>query len=250
MSMRIVNPKNGESITSQFQSHEAASVALKKRIADGEFVDNTFANSIGGFSGDASKRSAAQLFWLHKLANQGAKRPEGKAVAKVNLTPIKTMLLHAKEAGLKYPSIAVTVGDREVKLSLAGEKSANPNCVYLASFGRGGPYYGKITAEGNVFAGRDFTDELGEALHSMALDPLGFALDQGNLTGNCCFCRKQLTTDKSTALGYGPTCAKRFGLAHTKAAADEKKPSITAQVNMDLGDQPVRRITRRKVVTP
>jgi len=31
-------------------------------------------------------------------------------------------------------------------------------------------------------------------------------------TGNCCFCRRELTDKRSTEVGYGPICADHFSL--------------------------------------
>tara|TARA_R110000803_G_scaffold107958_4_gene176150 strand:- start:4253 stop:5266 length:1014 start_codon:yes stop_codon:yes gene_type:complete len=44
-------------------------------------------------------------------------------------------------------------------------------------------------------------------------DPIGVMTAMGKKTGNCCFCGRDLTDNRSTAHGYGPVCAKRYSLA-------------------------------------
>jgi hypothetical protein len=56
-------------------------------------------------------------------------------------------------------------------------------------------------------------------LTKLAKDPVGFAGSYGAATGRCCFCNKPLKTEESTAVGYGPVCADRFGLPWGKGAA-------------------------------
>lgn len=254
--MKMTNPKNGEQFDSPHDNHSSAHAAILARINSGECADNKFATDIAKattpMKGEC-QGSAPQLYWLHKLASQGAKREAPKSVANVNLTPLKVMLTTAKESGLKYPSLNLTTASgREVRLTLAKNDSKNPGAVYVQSGSRGGLYYGKVTAEGDLFAGRDFIDEVGEMLVGMSNDPLGFAAKQGHLTGSCCFCRKKLTDGKSTTLGYGKSCAYKFGLAYSAKAARAKKADsgLRGQVEKDLFGEPprtVRRITRRRI---
>ena len=49
-------------------------------------------------------------------------------------------------------------------------------------------------------------------LKAFAADPETVAAQYGSLTGNCCFCGRKLTDDRSTNVGYGPVCADKFGL--------------------------------------
>jgi len=43
-------------------------------------------------------------------------------------------------------------------------------------------------------------------------NPEEIAKEYGRLTGNCCFCHKELSTDNSLEVGYGPICADNFNL--------------------------------------
>lgn len=51
-----------------------------------------------------------------------------------------------------------------------------------------------------------------ELLALMSADPAGAAAAYGRATGECCFCRLQLTDERSILTGYGKRCAEKFGL--------------------------------------
>jgi hypothetical protein len=64
-------------------------------------------------------------------------------------------------------------------------------------------------ASGRVEGG---SDELGAALKELYKDPVAFCDAQGKKYRCCCFCGMGISTDESLQAGYGPVCAKRFGL--------------------------------------
>ena len=81
----------------------------------------------------------------------------------------------------------------------------------------GGPfgsnrYYGAIDRTGSMKPGRDLTAEVTRELAELSANPEAKAAAFGKLTGCCCFCNTALTDDRSTSVGYGPVCAKNFGL--------------------------------------
>ena len=55
-------------------------------------------------------------------------------------------------------------------------------------------------------------------LAQLATQPAQLAAKHGKLTGHCCFCNSELSDEKSTNVGYGPVCAKRWGLPHGSKA--------------------------------
>jgi hypothetical protein len=75
-------------------------------------------------------------------------------------------------------------------------------------------YYGKI--QNGVFASSHLCPAgVFEALQDFAQNPLEAAKLYGTLTGNCCFCGRELTDNKagrSVEVGYGPICAEKWGL--------------------------------------
>ena len=50
---------------------------------------------------------------------------------------------------------------------------------------------------------------------AVAADPAAAAKAYGALMGRCSFCDTAITDEGSVEVGYGPVCAKRFGLPHT-----------------------------------
>lgn len=135
---------------------------------------------------------------------------------------------------LKKPVIKLTMKDGySIEISKAGAKSINPGYLYL-KWGIADPiwYIGKISP-GGAYSPKNYDTskqpyealkqcnypDVIELVSAFAADPLKVAAESGSLSGRCCFCNKKLDTYESTSLGYGPTCAKTWGLKHTKAAA-------------------------------
>jgi hypothetical protein len=136
-------------------------------------------------------------------------------VATANLKPIADFLHDARGRGLKYPKLRVldTDGQTELVLSLTGKKSKVPGSVCVL---RDWDYVGVVRPSGDVI-GRSFDNQLVERLKEIAGDPAKAASDYGALMGSCSFCGKSLTDAGSVAVGYGPVCAKKWGLKHVAA---------------------------------
>lgn len=139
------------------------------------------------------------------------------ASASVDLSPVVALLTTAGKK-LKWPKIRLSTGRRDVALSLAGERSQFPGSVSITDgkrFGvEGSTWWGRITTDGRFvpsFAcGSD--SDIEELLRDLAADPAGVIAYEGRMTGSCCLCERQLDDPRSTAAGYGPTCAKNWGL--------------------------------------
>lgn len=158
--------------------------------------------------------SPKQAYWVEKLAERAATPAAPKAGLKVGATfaGVQALFLTAK-ANLKRPSIKLALEDGgEVALSLAGAQSKNPGFVYVRL---DGTYVGKISPAGEFFTYNldpDLKAPLGNLLAGLAADPAGVAAAYGKLTGNCCFCSRALTDERSTSVGYGPVCAGHYNL--------------------------------------
>jgi hypothetical protein len=141
---------------------------------------------------------------------------------------VMALFTKAKEH-LKYPMIVLqTKGGQKVALALAGPQSKNHGSVVVTD-GAGYPYnkfFGVVSPDGlwepsKSLQARAIKDDLTHILSQLAKRPAAVASQHGALTGNCCFCNTKLTDPKSTSVGYGPTCAKQWGLpwgAVSKAA--------------------------------
>lgn len=215
--MKLTNPKNNEELDSPFQSHTEAIERLTTRINAKEWSRPEFPKDI--LAAVHSKRGASQsqVFWLHKLAMEGCVRKPAAPPKAIDLSGLKAMFAHASNH-LKRPGILLSVAGAEIKLSLAC-RGTYAGQVIVASPEYGGAYYGRVE-NGQFYAGRSNTPEVEKMLERMAVDPEGTAQEYGRLTGNCCFCSRPLKDERSTAVGYGSTCAHNFGLSWgSKASA-------------------------------
>jgi hypothetical protein len=185
--------------------------------------DRAFAESLIKDAGKPRGLTAGQLPWVGKLLDRanGVVEPQVQG-AVGNFEGVYALFQVAKNA-LKYPKIRLQVGILPVVLSMAGAKSKVPGEINVTD---GGPFgnnkwYGRVSKDGTWTPGKDFPelDPVGKLLGRLAKDPSAVASEYGKLTGFCCFCSRALSDEKSTAVGYGATCAANFGLlANWKAA--------------------------------
>lgn len=143
--------------------------------------------------------------------------PAPKASVEVGDLGAILALFATAKSHLKRPAIVLGVAGVApgVKLSVAGPAAKAPGSINVATaepFGAN-TWFGRITTAGVFEPSRQETPAaLVPALRSFACDPAGEAAKHGKLTGACCFCNKPLTDERSTAVGYGATCAKHYGL--------------------------------------
>jgi hypothetical protein len=127
---------------------------------------------------------------------------------------------------IKYPKITLQLpSGQPLQLSLAGQNSKAPGTINLTDGGSFGynKWYGRVTPEGTWDPGpkvdEALKNDLTSILAKLANAPARTAAAYGKLTGNCCFCATPLTNENSTHVGYGPVCAKRWGLPWGKKEA-------------------------------
>lgn len=155
--------------------------------------------------GDLSPR---QWHWVHKLASeataptvqldvQGIVSLFKTAASDQNGRPLVRPKLHLQDATGQIVVVSVR---RDGDLSVSDGNYP-------------GKWFGRIYTDTGAFSrARDCTDAILTLLQDFAANPLGMALAHGKLTGHCCFCGLQLTDDRSVEKGYGPVCAKNWGL--------------------------------------
>lgn len=86
----------------------------------------------------------------------------------------------------------------------------------------GGPYgrstyYGRINEDGKFYTSKDGCPVAVLALlDEFEASPVSFVMNNGLRTGRCCFCDARLDDPISYKIGYGPVCAKHYGLPHGK----------------------------------
>jgi hypothetical protein len=114
---------------------------------------------------------------------------------------------------LAVPEVGMTV-----RLAIAGPAAKVPGSITVLDANKGidgRDWFGRITVDGafqpsNKLNGR--VDTVAKRLQEFACDPAKVAAEHGRLTGSCCFCNKTLKDERSTAVGYGETCAGHYGL--------------------------------------
>lgn len=199
----------GEQIESSMTDEQAA-VALMNVQQPTSFARNLVMAVANG------RLTERQRPWLHKLAIE-ANAPAPRAEANVEVAadpfalPIFEMMQHAA-ARLRNPRVSFSLESGSVALYVAGERSRYRGNVMVTDGQRGGAWYGRITPEGMFVAARDSAPWLVEVLRVMANDPATFTAAYGRSTGRCCFCGRELSTDESLHVGYGPICAAHYNL--------------------------------------
>jgi hypothetical protein len=169
--------------------------------------------------------------------------PVVEPVAVGNFADVIALFDKAK-AHLKFPKITLLCDGKPVKLSVLGVKSKFAGSVTITDGGKY-PYatwYGRVSPDGtfvpSLKTAPEFVTALTDLLVKFGKTPARMAKEHGKLTGNCCFCNKGLTDPNSTAAGFGPVCAKHYGLTNewktavAKADAAEVTPAVTPALDL------------------
>ena len=175
---------------------------------------SNFMESLAETFRDRGSWSDGQRPWAHKLANE-ALEPEPEPELSSETFPNLFDMLHEAARHLKYPRVVVEFDKGSIRLNIAGSKARVPGSLNVTSDGafEDRTWYGRIHQNGRQFeASRNCPEWVLSALIEFNADPAGVASLQGQRYGNCCFCRLELTTNESLAVGYGPICADHYGL--------------------------------------
>ena len=200
---------------------------LRANLSNLSASDLKFASSLIEQLERRNNLSGNQWGWVTKLAARASGAEP--APAKVELPSMDGVigLFVTAQSHLKHPKIRLQLDDgRPLVLSVAGPASRAPGSVNLTDGGRFGSnvWYGRISAAGEWDQGKAVdaatASRVTTLLCELAADPAGVAARHGRLTGNCCFCNTGLTDERSTAVGYGPICARHYGLPWTKTEVE------------------------------
>lgn len=115
---------------------------------------------------------------------------------------------------LRFPQVHFGFDDNPIHLSLAGARSDNAGAVRITrGLGHGSPnnHLGVII-NGKLEPHWKCPQDVIEFLQFMAQDPAAAVSAYGREQGRCCFCRQRINDKRSVRVGYGPTCAKNYGL--------------------------------------
>ena len=189
--------------------------ALKQGLDQLSERDQEFAQSL--IDQEARRGlSDKQWYWVEKLADRAhavsAPEPDPQVG---DFTGVYAIFTRAREH-LKFPKIRLQTADGEpVALGVAGPRSKRPGVINVTDGGRFGEnrWYGRIETDGSWDQPRDGVPaNVVAVIQRLADEPATVASEYGRLTGNCCFCRRERSDERSTEVGYGATCADHFGL--------------------------------------
>ena len=92
-------------------------------------------------------------------------------------------------------------------------------------------YHGRINESGLLVKSRHYNETtVDDLLKALATDPSATIAAFGAKTGRCAACARPLKTKESTTHGYGPTCAKNYGLVWGKKAAAAQDAEAIEQI--------------------
>jgi uncharacterized protein (TIGR02996 family) len=80
---------------------------------------------------------------------------------------------------------------------------------------------------------RPLHEDEAEFLTRLAADPVRFLAECSKDLGRCCYCNQPLDDPRSKQVGYGQTCAHRWGLPWGDPAYTEKAPSFASEYDSD-----------------
>lgn len=173
--------------------------------------------------------TAGRILWIGKLTEKAQEaaapqaQPEQPTMQLGTFARVYGLFRKAAEK-LQQPRIRLLFADRKpLVLARATDRSKYAGKIIVSDGIKwGGKFYGTVDTEGNFTKGANTyaeAEELQGILTKLAADPARVAAEYGRLTGRCCFCNLKLTDEQSTAAGYGPVCAKNYGLADERAEA-------------------------------
>lgn len=192
--------------------------------------DQTFAQSLLDQYVKNNGLSEKQWPYVTALAEATMSQPEQRT-SQVGSMKGLIALFNVTNGKLKYPKITLYLGDTVIQLKVAGSQSKTPGHIVAsngASWSSGSNiYFGNVSPDGQFAPGlskqaKEIQGMLEDLLTQLSEDPALVATEYGKKTGNCCFCTSPLTDARSTAAGFGQTCAKNWGLADQWKAASKK----------------------------
>jgi len=160
-------------------------------------------------------RQRASMVYRNRMANGEALNRESNE-GKVQLLnvgqKVYDSMLHASQH-LKYPKITFNDGEG---MRVQFYFSTSTGKVYVSNGTRDRRWrrtYAVVESNGTVTLVKP--DEKVTAFLNLLVNAEAFASFAGSFgmkMGNCCFCMRELTDERSTSKGYGPICAQHYNL--------------------------------------
>lgn len=150
----------------------------------------------------------------------------------IDVRAIAAFIQGAKDRGLKFPKLRVLdpTGTVESLMFITTRGSA-PGSIAVKV---GGRFVGTVTptGEGRGAFGADAT--LRNWISVVNSAPLAAAKMFAAIKCNCSFCGLPLTDAGSVEVGYGPVCAKHWGLPHKAKGTQELAPVVEVEVDPEV----------------
>jgi hypothetical protein len=181
--------------------------------------DQDFAKSLMRNAERMGGCSSKMAYWVDQLVGRAAKGAQERATAAVgDMKGVLALFAAAQRSKLKRPAIVISLANTAIRLTIATDRAQVPGSVNVVN-ALTGEWYGRVLVAGTFEASRKYETPAGlvDALVAFAANPAEVAAANGRLTGRCCFCDLPLKDERSTAVGYGRTCAKNWGVAWGKA---------------------------------
>lgn len=164
---------------------------------------------------------------IMKAKGLDAPRAEPVREANLNFDGISKLFSGSK---LKRPVIKLQATDgTAIRLSVAGGQSKEPGSIIVTTDAAYADrtYIGRISLSGVYTGAFRYAAQkpVVETLKAFSANPVAAAKEYGRVTGNCCFCSKELTKKESLVAGYGPICAANYGLPW----GDDSNGNMTAE---------------------
>jgi hypothetical protein len=219
-----------EPIETTLSDREAAAICetlageFPRRLAAGVTHPERF--RAGPHRGEPMPLTGPQRYWLHKLALEELARagkakasPAAAAVALGDLAALQALFaraaehLQAPKVRLLMPAADGALDPHAGRVVLAPRtRGARKGSVAVSDGQYGGTFYGWIDPAGSFLPSAGCPEAVKALLVALAADPAKVAGEHGRIMGVCCFCGQALTDERSTAVGYGPICAKHWAL--------------------------------------
>jgi len=195
---------------------------IKSRMDELPENDRPFAYNLLGHY--ARKRVSEKVaMWLRKLADRIVNpKAATKPVEVGDISGLVALFAKARESGAQWPKLrAIMDDDTVLTLRLAGEKSKHVGQIMVTSGKQENRlYYGRVDQAGAFHASQQPNDQqlarCVPVLKAVATDPAAQGTAYAKRTGHCAFCALPIgegDDKRSIEAGYGPDCAKKWGLA-------------------------------------
>lgn len=187
--------------------------ALEQVVAKLSQRDRDFAEDLLSNFRRWGRLSDKQMQWVDTLT-QRATAPAPLPTQQVNVQKIQDLFALAAQKLRRVKVALQAASGQKVVFTKAGPMSKYAGQVLItdgAPFGSN-KFFGRIDANGDFYATRSAGQDVQALVTEFADNPAETAGRYGRLTGGCSFCNHKLDDDRSLQVGYGPVCARRFGL--------------------------------------